>query len=101
MEPPKERTPDRHSPRSSVIGRRAEYDRLGAWIRKQREAAGLQQKPVSRALGKPDQFLNKVEQGRQRIDVIEFSELLVQLRVDLSISMGELLSALFHSPKDS
>lgn len=64
------------TPRSTTIGSRPEYAELGEFIRKLRESKGLQQKPLSRAMGKPEQFLNKVEAGRQRIDVVEFFDLL-------------------------
>jgi ribosome-binding protein aMBF1 (putative translation factor) len=81
------------SPRSAVLSQRPEYQRLGEWIRKARESKGLQQKPLSRALGKPEQFLNKVEQGRQRIDVVEFSDLLREL----GCSIQDGLEALEHA----
>jgi DNA-binding transcriptional regulator YiaG len=64
------------APRTSTLGTRPEYAELGDLIRGLRESKGLQQKPLSRAMGKPEQFLNKVEMGRQRIDVIEFLDLL-------------------------
>jgi transcriptional regulator with XRE-family HTH domain len=58
-----------------------------------REAAGLQQKPVSRSLGKPEQYVNKVEHGRQRIDVIEFLDLCSTLGLDQDLTLRDLFAA--------
>lgn len=77
--------------RSAVLDARPEYERLGRWIKKIRESKGLQQKPLSRALGKPEQFLNKVEHGRQRLDVVELIDLLKLLDLDESVPIGELM----------
>lgn len=68
------------SARTSTVDPR--YAELGAWIRQRRESKGLQQKPLSRVLGKPEHFLNRVESGRQRIGLIEFLELLAVLDPD-------------------
>jgi ribosome-binding protein aMBF1 (putative translation factor) len=80
--------------RTAVLHVRPEYERLGEWIRSVRETAGLQQKPLSRAIGKPEQFLNKVEQGRQRIDVVEFVDLLRAMKFEGDIPVSELYQAL-------
>lgn len=61
--------------RSAVLSQRPEYQRLGEWIRRERESRGLKQRPLSVKLGKPEQFLHKVETGRQRIDFVEFADL--------------------------
>lgn len=80
--------------RSSVLAARSEYLLLGEWIAKQRVAQGLDQKPLSRSLGKPDQFLNKVEQGKQRIDLIEFADLLAKLFPGKYDTLSQLLDSL-------
>jgi len=79
--------------RSAVLDTRPEYERFGAWMRAQREAAGLQQRPISRLLGKPEQFINKVEHGKQRIDVVEFLDFCQALGIEPATTLGELLAA--------
>lgn len=56
---------------------------------------GLEQRPLSRKLGKPEQYLTKVEAGKQRIDLIEFLDLLRLLDVRLEGSFSEQLDSLF------
>lgn len=86
-------TGGKKSPRSAVLDSRPEYERLGRWLRAQREAAGLQQKPLSRSLGKPEQYVNKIELGRQRIDVVEFLDLCAALKLDQGLTFKELMAA--------
>ncbi len=84
--------PDREpKSRNSVLSSRPEYLLLGEWIARQREAQGLGQKPLSRALGKPEQFLNKVERGRQRLDLVEFFDLMNRLNPSGSKTFLEFL----------
>lgn len=71
----------KHSPRTAVLQTRPEYERLGRWIRTHRESAGLSQRALSRRLGKSEQFLHKVEHGRQRIDLVEFLDLCLALQI--------------------
>lgn len=78
------------SARSAVLPHRPEYQRLGEWIRQARESKGLQQKPLSRRLGKPEQFLNRVEMGRQRIDVVDFVDLLKALGINEPLRLQEI-----------
>lgn len=68
--------PTDHPTRRSVLSSRPDYLALGEWIRHERESRGLHQRPLSRAMGKPAEYLNKVEMGKQRIDVVEFFDLL-------------------------
>lgn len=68
--------PKKQPTRQSVLSSRPDYLALGEWIRRERESRGLQQRPLSRAMGKPAEYLNKVEMGKQRIDVVEFFDLL-------------------------
>ena len=81
----------KRTPRSAVLDARPEYERLGRWLRARREQSGHQQKPLSRSIGKPEQFLNKVEHGRQRIDLIEFLDLFQALGLDRGMTIGELI----------
>ena len=43
-------------------------------LRLAREAAGLRQVDVGRALGRPDSFVSKCELGERRIDPIELRD---------------------------
>ncbi|MBS1702599.1 MAG: helix-turn-helix transcriptional regulator [Armatimonadetes bacterium] len=89
----KNRTKNR-SARSGTIDPR--YAELGAWIRQLRESKGLQQKPLSRAMGKPEHFLNRVESGRQRIGLVEFLELLNILDPERKVAIDRLLDFTIH-----
>lgn len=44
-------------------------------------------------MGKPDQFLGRVELGRQRIDVVEFMDLAKELGLDPTLSLSDLYAA--------
>lgn len=37
-----------------------------------RKAAGLTQRDVAKAIGKPPSFIAKIEQGERRLDLVEF-----------------------------
>lgn len=77
--------------RQRSLDARAEYAELGCWIRALRESKGLEQRPLSRKLGKPEQYLTKVEAGKQRIDVVEFVDLMKALGIDPTSSLSEWL----------
>lgn len=83
---------DRKQSRSAVLSSRPDYQELGEWLRGLRIEAGFEQKPLSRLLGKPDQFIHKVESGKQRIDLVEFRDLLRLLRVDAGVALQFLTS---------
>ena len=80
--------------RQVTLGSRPEYAELGEWIRKIRESKGLQQRPLSRALGKPEQYLTKVEAGRQRVDAVELFDLLSEMEYCQDKSFSEFLESL-------
>lgn len=67
---------------------------VGAWIRQVRESKGLQQKPLSRAMGKPEHFLNRIEAGRQRISLIEIFDLLQAMGLQPDKSLQDLLEVM-------
>jgi transcriptional regulator with XRE-family HTH domain len=54
---------------------RPEYRRLLETLRARREALGLSQTAVARAVGWPQQKLSAAESGARRLDVLEFIEL--------------------------
>jgi transcriptional regulator with XRE-family HTH domain len=51
---------------------------------KARRAAGLKQKDVSIAMGKPKSFISKCEQGERRLDFVEVLMLAKIYRKDVS-----------------
>lgn len=56
---------------SQETTRSAEYGVLLDLLRSAREASGLTQKEICDRLGKPRNYLIKVERGERRLDVIE------------------------------
>lgn len=68
----------------------AEYYRLGQWLRSERLKAGLGQREVNRILGKPVSFLYRVEHGLQRIDVIEFLDLIEAMGVTTNLTIDQI-----------
>ena len=64
------------------------YQEASAEFRKRlikaRRAAGLKQKDVSLALGKPKSFISKCEQGERRLDFVEVLMLAKIYRTDVS-----------------
>lgn len=53
-----------------------------------RKAAGLTQAELAEALGKPQSFVAKYENGERRIDIIEF----IDISAALGLSLTDLLS---------
>jgi transcriptional regulator with XRE-family HTH domain len=78
----------------TIAPRTAEYQDIGAWIRKQREKAGLSQREVSRSLGKNQSFMYRVERGEQRIDLLQFFDLIELLSVDKTASIDSIIKAI-------
>jgi ribosome-binding protein aMBF1 (putative translation factor) len=77
--------------RSVVLSSRPDYERIGLWIRGERMRRGVGQKELSRKLGKPEQFMNKVEHGRQRIDLVEFLDVAAILGLGRDVTLADLL----------
>lgn len=45
---------------------------LLAWLKESRESKGLTMRDLSLRLSKPHSYVQKVEQGERRLDVVEF-----------------------------
>jgi transcriptional regulator with XRE-family HTH domain len=75
----------------TLAPRTAEYQNVGQWIRKQREKAGLTQRGVSKSLGKNQSFMYRVERGEQRIDLIQFFDLLELFGTEKKMSLESLI----------
>jgi transcriptional regulator with XRE-family HTH domain len=49
-----------------------EMSALLSWLKASREEKGLTMRDLSARLGKPHSYVQKVEQGERRLDVVEF-----------------------------
>lgn len=58
------------------------YDKFRAALVKAREDSGLSQREVSRMVGQSPAYMNKVESGYRRIDVVELIAVLEVMDVD-------------------
>lgn len=76
--------------------RSADYGRLLDLLRAAREASGLAQKEICDRLGKPRNYLIKVERGERRLDVIETFALCDAMGVDPLALMARLRGAETH-----
>lgn len=65
--------------RETLLSSRAEYAAVGVWLRQYREKQGLGQRELSALLGKAVTYVHKIEAGKQRIDVVEFYDLMSRL----------------------
>lgn len=70
----------------------AEYFLLQGLIRRARESRGLSQRALSAKLGRMSSYVQKIENGERRIDVIEFLRICDLLEVS-EISMLKELRA--------
>ena len=61
---------------------RAEYAVLQDILKRTREAKGLSQRNLSGKLGKMSSYIQKIESGERRIDVIEFLHICDLLEAD-------------------
>ena len=52
-----------------------EYKKVTESLKKARIEAGLTQGEAAKKIGKPQSYISKVENGAQRIDVVELKEL--------------------------
>jgi transcriptional regulator with XRE-family HTH domain len=63
-------------------------ERLQSLLADARKAKGMTQADVAKALGKPQSFVAKYENGERRIDVIEF----VDIAAALGVVPGDILA---------
>lgn len=59
-----------------------EYQLVISALRNSRLEQGLTQTTLAKALGKPQSFIAKVENGERRLDVVEFIHLAKLLSID-------------------
>ena len=58
-----------------------------------RLSAGLTQQQVADALGRPQSFVAKYENGERRIDIVEFVEICEVIGIKPSTAIDELLAS--------
>jgi len=69
---------------------RAEYASLQELLKQSRERKGLSQRGLSAKLGKMASYIQKIESGERRVDVIEFLQICDLLEIDESAFLREL-----------
>lgn len=73
------------------------YSSVVAYLIELRRAQGVQQTELARRLGKPQQFISKVENKLRRLDVVEFCAYVRALGADPEQAAAEVFRGL---PKD-
>jgi len=68
----------------------AEYAVLQGLIKRARESRGLSQRTLSTKLGKMSSYVQKIENGERRVDVIEFLRICDLLEVDENVMLKDL-----------
>jgi transcriptional regulator with XRE-family HTH domain len=66
------------------------YRRLREWLVAARNAQGLTQEQLARALGRPQSFVSKYERGERRLDFVEVLEIAEVLHADPCDLVAEL-----------
>ncbi|MNC42817.1 Helix-turn-helix domain protein [compost metagenome] len=67
-----------------------EYQRVITALKNARKAQGITQAQLAEALGKPQSFIAKVENGERRLDVVEFVHLARLVNVDTCKILNEI-----------
>jgi len=67
-----------------------EYQRVITALKNARKAQGITQAQLAEALGKPQSFIAKVENGERRLDVVEFVHLARLVSVDTCKILNEI-----------
>jgi transcriptional regulator with XRE-family HTH domain len=65
---------------------------LLTWLKESRESQGLTMRGLSERLKKPHSYVQKVEQGERRLDVVEFVWYCRALEVDPVLGLERLLA---------
>lgn len=69
-----------------------EYQRVITALKNARKARGITQAQLAEALGKPQSFIAKVENGERRLDVVEFVHLARLVGLEPSEIIGRIKS---------
>lgn len=62
--------------------RSEEYQRLLRWLRARRMEAGLSMRSMGTLMNVPHTWIQKIEQGNRRLDLLEYTELCKALQCD-------------------
>lgn len=76
----------------------AQYDKLRSWLKTARKKRNLSLRDVSAITGIEFSVYGKIEQGRRRIDVVEFVEYCRVLDIDPHEGLNEIID-LVQNPK--
>lgn len=83
----------------------AQYDKLRSWLKTARQKRNLSLRDVSAITGTEFSIYGKIEQGRRRIDVVEFVEYCRVLDIDPHEGLTEIINLLqnpqFNQKKQS
>lgn len=66
------------------------YRCLRSLLIRYRKASGLTQRQVGTAIGKPQSFISKLENGERRLDVVELLEIVEVLKVNPTVLLRQL-----------
>ncbi|MAG13626.1 MAG: hypothetical protein CMN78_03405 [Spirochaetales bacterium] len=79
--------------------KRKDLNRLiGNWFADQRSLCGLTQADVASMLGQSQSYISKIENGEQRLDLLEYADLCNALGVD-PVDLVKNLGALINENK--
>lgn len=70
-----------------------EYQRIIKALRAARIAQGVTQATLAQALGKPQSFIAKIENGERRLDIVEFIHISRLLSLDPIVLLHPLLNS--------
>lgn len=68
----------------------AEYSVLQELLKRERERKGLSQRTLSSRLGRMSSYVQKIESGERRVDVVEFLRICDVLKIDEKDLLTEL-----------
>nr|WP_320166598.1 helix-turn-helix transcriptional regulator [uncultured Methylophaga sp.] len=74
-----------------------ESEKLGQWLREQREAKGLSMRQAGGLIDKPHSFIAKTEIGQRRLDVIEYIWYCRKLDIDAITGLNYLMEDLSNN----
>lgn len=73
------------------------YEKLRVWLKTAREEQNLTLRDISAITGQHHSIYGKIEQGRRRIDIIEFVEYCNVLNIDPKDGLALILSSMANT----
>lgn len=68
----------------------------GTLLRKVREGAGFSRAQIGRKCDRPKEFLDRIERGERRIEVVDFMDICAAAGKDAAEALGELFAESAH-----